>query len=52
MVVRPAPHGRECLIKSMCEGTYMCADCFLFSKEIWDQASQDPTQMADLAHVS
>lgn len=29
----------------------MCAT-FPFSKEIWDQASQDPTQMADLAHVS
>lgn len=43
MVVRPAPAGRECLIKSMCEGTYMCAACFLFSKEMWDQASQDPT---------
>lgn len=30
----------------------MCAVCFLFSKEIWDQASEDPILMADLAHVS
>lgn len=29
----------------------MCA-VFLFSKEIWDQASEDPILMADLAHVS
>lgn len=30
----------------------MCAVCFLFSKEIWNQASQDPARMADLADVS
>lgn len=30
----------------------MCAVWLLFSKEIWDQASEDPAQMADLTHVS